>query len=241
VKKEGRALRKTAWLLVVLAGVCGAVTLLEDDFSDGTADGWTEYSTAPDSADYYVEDGWYNMEITPANAFAFAFSGDEEGVSSWHMSVPDYTLFCRAKAYENTQHVGFAVRWQEPYSDEKAYVLWLRYFSNMITIYRHDSPSSFQELASSPFTLDPGESYWVRLEVYGTLIRGKVWQGDLSEEPDSFLVSVYDDTYIEPGSIGLGCQGYDSMLKHAAFDHVIVTDSAYDLAPFTWGSIKGSF
>ncbi len=233
-------MKTTVWLFVVLTGACGAVTLFEDDFDDGNADGWTEYSTQPDSTSYYVDEGRYHMEISTASGFAFAFSGDKEGASFWHMSVPDYSLICRTTAIENTQHVGFAVRWQEPFSDQKAYVLWMRYFSDMVSIYRHDG-ANIETLGSSAYNLGFGENYWVRFEVYGTLIRGKVWQGDISDEPEDFLISVNDATYMEPGSIGMGCEGTGSELKHAAFDHVIVTDTAWDLAPFTWGGIKGSF
>ena len=233
-------MRTTVFLLVVLAGVCFAATLFEDDFDDGSADGWTEYTTHPGSASYYVEEGWYHMEITPANGLVFAFSGDE-GASSWHMSVPDYTVLCRTRAFSNTQHVGIAARWQEPYSNHNAYVLWLRYWPNLVSIYRHDGGANYEILASAPFTLGYDLDYCIRLDVYGDLIQGKVWQGDLSDEPEEFLVSVNDATYMEPGSIGMGCEGSGAELKHAAIDWVIVTDSAYDLALFTWGGVKGSF
>jgi len=211
-------MRTTVWLLVVLTGACGAVTLFEDDFDDGNADGWTEYSTQPDSTSYYVDEGRYHMEISTASGFAFAFSGDEEGASFWHMSVPDYSLICRTRAYPNTQHVGVAVRWQQPYSDEIAYVLWLRYLSSLVSIYRHDGVSNYAVLDTAPFAFEFNTDYCVRLEIYGGLIRAKIWQGDLPDEPEAFLVSANDGTYSEPGSIGIGCQGFESEFKHAAFD-----------------------
>jgi hypothetical protein len=83
--------------------------------------------------------------------------------------------------------------------------------------------------------------YWKRFEVFGGQLRGKVWQGDLSDEPVDFSVSASDASYAEPGSVGMGCHSFSGGLKHVAFDHVIVTDTGYSMEAMTWGGIKGSF
>lgn len=232
-------MRATVLLLAALAGTCRAEILFEDDFSDGNADGWTEYSNYPDSASYYVEDGWYHLKNTYAGGFSASYNGNVEGSSPHQMSVPDYSFICRAMAYPGAQHVGFAVRFQSPLSGQNGYVMWLRYMQNDVVIWRHIGGVT-QQLAWGGYELDYEDEYWVRVEVSGDLIRGKVWQGELSDEPAEFLVSGSDDTFSEPGSIGMVCHSYGTGLKHAALDHVIVT-GPFDLSAYTWGGIKGSF
>lgn len=239
-EKEGKAVRTAGWLLVVLVWTCGAATLFEDDFDDGNADGWTEYSNYPDSASYYVENGWYHLKNTNTGGFSSSYNGDVEGYSPHQMSDPDYAFVCRTVAFPGVDHLGFAVRFQSPLSGQNGYVMWLRYMQNDVVIWRHLGGVT-EQIAWGGYNLDYEEEYWIRFEVFGDLLRGKVWQGEMSDEPDEFLVSGSDGTFSEPGSIGMVCHSYGTGLKHAAFDLVIVTDSAYDLASFTWGGIKGSF
>jgi len=232
-------MKTTVWLFVVLTGACGAVTLFEDDFDDGNADGWTEYSTNPDSASYYVEGGWYHMELSTVGQVS-AYNGNVEGTSPHQMSVSNYSFVCKAVAISGIDHMGFTVRMQPPISEENGYVMWLRYTSNDVVLFLHTGGIT-QELDRGDLLLESGAEYWIRVEIFDDLIRGKVWQGDLADEPEAFLVSANDGSFTEPGSIGMLCHSYNIATKHGAFDNVMVTDTAYDLAPFTWGGIKGSF
>lgn len=227
-------------IVLILAGAAPAATLLEDDFEDGDAIGWTELTNWPDSASYYVQDGWYHMEITKPSGYVFALSGDDQGSSPWQMTVPDYSVVTRVKAWEGTSHLGVVVRMQHPVEELDAYVLWLRFNWDDIQIHR-EFGGAYEVLAEADYPLDFEVPYWMRFEVFGGQLRGKVWQGDLSDEPVDFNVSASDASYAEPGSVGMGCHSFSGGLKHVAFDHVIVTDTGYSMEAMTWGGIKGSF
>ena len=79
------------FLLFVLCAVSGAATLFEDYF-DGPAVGWTECSTNPDSAHYYVDSGWYHMQLNDIDPEIFALNGDDATTEPHIMSIPDYTI-----------------------------------------------------------------------------------------------------------------------------------------------------
>ena len=226
--------------LVFLTGISAADTLFEDDFEDGNADGWVEFSSVPDSAVYYVDQGWYHFLNYPADASTCALCGDVPDPDTPHMSIADYSFYCRAMSYTGTTHLGFAVRMQAPFLNQQAYVLWLRYSENDFVIWRQDGSVS-TSLGQVGFPLAYGETYWIRFEAVSDYFRAKVWQGDLADEPAEWQLSVSDATYSEPGSIGMVCHSYESTEKHAAFDHVLVTGVPYSFNPCTWAGIKNSF
>lgn len=240
---EGTEIRHAVWILAVVFATCGATSLFEDDFDDGNADGWFEFTTGiPDSTSYYVESGWYHMELSGVSGTVMSYNGDVEDSSPHTMSIPDYRLYCQVTAYPGAEHVGFGCRMLSPVESEQGYILWLRYdLPTDVVIWRHDEPSVWSELAQSDYSLAYGETYWICFRLDGGLLHAKVWQGELADEPAEWLLTAYDTTYYEPGSIGMGCHSFGTGMKHAAFDEVMVVDPTGALAPTTWGAIKSTF
>ena len=233
------------WLitLVFLLAATGGAEMFEDNFNDGNADGWYEFTTGiPDSTSYYVESGWYHMELFGMSGTVISYNGNVEDSLPHTMSVPDYHFYCKTTAYPGAEHVGFGCRMLSPVESEQGYILWLRYdLPSDVVIWRHDGPSSYWELAQTSYPLAYGETYWVCFRLLGGLIRAKVWQGELADEPSEWLLTAYDTTYYTPGSIGMGCHGYGTGLKHAAFNDVMVFGPTEALTPTTWGAIKSSW
>ncbi|MBN1434393.1 hypothetical protein JW921_06495 [Candidatus Fermentibacterales bacterium] len=234
-------IREVPLVLAMLVAIAGAAQLFEDSFDDGNADGWTEYSNYPDSTDYYVEAGWYHLLVSGCgNANVFSFNGDNEGTTPHQMSIPDYTVFCQVVGFSPTDHVGVVGRMFTPLADEKAYVLWMRYNAQSLELWRHDGPASFSAIATCALPLSYEQVYWVRFDLWGGLLRGKVWQGSFRDEPEEYLLSAYDTTYPDPGSVGFGAHSFDYATNYAAFDSVMVCDPL-SLDAGTWGAIKSSF
>lgn len=229
-------------LLLALCAVSGADLLFEDYFEGSSAVGWTEYSTNPDSANFFVDGGWYHMEIEYEDGGVYSLNGDD-GTSSPHvMSIPDYTIYCKSVAWSATWHVGFGARMGDPINIGQGYALWLRYSQQDVVLFRHDGPgSNYVILDTDPFTLTYGSEYWIRFSLTGGYLQGKVWQGSLGNEPSYYMLEAYDTTYDDPGSILLGCQSWGIAYSHAAFDSVIVNDPLSLLESETWGAIKASF
>lgn len=234
-----RGMFKLIVLLFALCAVSGAVTLFEDYF-DGTAEGWTEFSTDPDSANYYVESGWYHMELFGTDPQIFALNGDDATTEPHIMSIPDYSFYCKSKAWSPTWHVGFGARFTNPISNSNGYALWLRYADQDVVLMRHDEELKYTILAICPFTLVYEQEYWIRFALTGGVLQCKVWQGSIGDEPVAWLLEAYDATIGGPGSIGMGSACYGTLNNHAAFDSVIVNDPLA-LESDTWGAIKASF
>ncbi len=227
--------------MLALCAVSGANTLFQDYFDGSSAVGWTEYSNYPDSASYYVDSGWYHMEIHYDNGGVYSLNGDDQTTSPHVMSIPDYSIYCKSVAWDPTSHIGFGARFTEPLGIAQGYALWLRYSMQDVAIFRHDGPgSNYEILGVYPFTLTHGEEYWIRFKLEGGHLQGKVWQGSLGDEPVEYHLSILDYTYDDPGSILLGCQSWGLVQNHAAFDSVIVNDPL-SLEAGTWGSIKVLF
>ena len=211
-------------LSLALCAVSGADTLFEDYFNDSTAVGWTEYSIYPGSANYYVDNGWYHMEIEGDNAGIYALNGDDATTTPHVMSIPDYSIYSKSMAWDPTSHIGFGARMTDPINIAQGYALWLRYSSQNVVLFRHDGPGYYVILDTYSFTLTYGEEYWVRFDLWGGSLKGKVWQGSLSDEPSDYMLEAYDTTYGDPGSILIGCHSWRVVNNHAAFDCVIVND-----------------
>lgn len=233
---------KSIVVLAVLAAAGWSTTLFMDCFDDGNADGWTECCDEPDSALYYVENGWYHTQVdVQTSGGVYAQNGDDTTGTPHVMSCCDYTLYCKSKAWSPTSHMGFGVRTPEYPIDGDCYALWLRYSQNDVVIFRHDGPDlEYVELDSEPFPLSYGEEYWIRFEIAGDQLYGKVWQGSLGDEPSADLLEATDGMYTDAGSILVGCQMWGGGDRHAAFDSVMVlTPEAFDSQ--TWGWIKSAF
>gem|GEM_PF-578199 len=239
--RKGRGMFRYFILLLALCAVSGAGILFEDYFDTSSAVGWTEYSSFADSANYYIDSGWYHMEINYDNGGVYSLNGDDQTAPPHVMSIPDYSFYCKAMAWDATTHVGFGARMGDPINIGQGYALWLRYNSQDIVLFRHDGPgSNYVILDTEPFTLAYGDEYWIRFKLEGGHLQGKVWQGALGDEPSFFMLEAYDLTYSDPGSILIGCQSWGLVQNHAAFDSVIVEDPL-SLETETWGAIKVLF
>jgi len=227
-------------ILFTITAVCSAEVLFEDYFDDGNADGWFEFSENPDSAYYYVEDYWYHLEIHELDAHIGSVNGDISDTTPHHMSIPDYSIYCKLNAFPDTQYAGVGGRFQSPPTDELGYVIWLKYDSNSVQIWRADGPNNVTTLTSAYFTLEYEEEYWIRFDLWGGLLQGKVWQGSLGDEPGTYLLSAYDATYTEPGSVVVAAFSWGFTESHAAFDSVIVCNPL-SLEQSTWAGIKSMF
>ena len=234
-------MRYATAFICALAALASAVTLFEDCFDDGDANGWTECCDEPDSALYYVQDGWYHMDLdVQTSGGIYAQNGDDTTGTPHVMSCCDYTLYCKSKAWSPTPHVGFGVRTPEDPLYGECYALWLRYNMGDVVIFRHEAGGGYVILDLEPFSLSYGQEYWIRFDVEGDQLCGKVWQGSISDEPLENTLEVVDNTYTDPGSVLVGCQMYDPGSRHAAFDSVLVMGEL-GLQSDTWGAIKASF
>ncbi|MBN1433834.1 hypothetical protein JW921_03685 [Candidatus Fermentibacterales bacterium] len=207
--------------------------LFFDDFSDGVADGWFEL---PLGAVYTVENGWYCFDHTaPDEAVAGASNGDQGG----SMSVADYSM--RVTVIPRAGFVGLAVRftgilWQ-------GYMLAIDPETDMAAIIRFDGFTADPTILSGvPHSLEYGQQYWLRFEVSGQLLGGKIWQGSPEDEPSSWLLLAQDSSYQSPGAIGLGAMDIEegsTAVLDADFDEVEVTDDiSLSLTQSTWARVK---
>ena len=229
-------------LLLALCAVSGANPLFEDYFDGGSAVGWTEYSSYPDSDSFYVDAGWYHMETVGDNAGIYALNGDDVTTPPHVMSIPDYSIVSKSMAWNPTSHIGVGARMGDPINIAQGYALWLRYGMQDVVLFRHDGPGfNFVILGTYPFTLTYGEEYWIRFTLTGGHLQGKAWQGTIGDEPVCWLLEALDYTYGDPGSVLIGCQSWGIVSNHAAFDCVIVGGPLVSLQSGTWGAIKASF
>ena len=234
-------MKKVIVFLFAIAAVCLADTLFEDYFDDGNADGWSEWTNYPDSASYYVQDTWYHFEVYQEDGHIATLNGDVIDTPPHQMSIPDYSVFCKVCAYDETQHIGVLGRWQSPPTDQFGYILWLRILQNDIVLWRHDGVGNYVQLASHYYALDYNTNYWMRFDLIGGHLQGKVWEGTLADEPVEVLISELDYTYTDPGSMGVIAQSWYLNLVHAAVDSVLVFDPMGTLEQSTWGGIKAIF
>ena len=90
--------------------------------------------------------------------------------------------------------------------------------------------------------IPPGFHCWMRLEVSGTSLGGKVWTGTPGDEPDEWLLEAEDDTQTAPGSVALFVTGpYASgrVTWTCGFDDVSVTDEiSLPMTHGTWAALK---
>ncbi|HPF32106.1 MAG TPA: hypothetical protein PK907_03740 [Candidatus Sabulitectum sp.] len=211
-----------------------ADVLLEDDFSDGNADGWRE--TEYGQCNYEVKEGEYWINGMD-DSWGLSTTGDSSGT----MSVPDYSLVLRVEP-EYCGYAGPVVR----YAGVNNYFACLLIMpqSNMVYLADLNLSSGSHVLDYCSFTIDPEESYWMRLEVEGTQFRGRVWTGTPGDEPTEWMVSGTDNWVSDTGGIGIYCWSVspvDEPLKSLSvyFDDVQVTgDLAGAMEPVTWGGLK---
>ena len=226
---------KTAVLaLAVLASASFSTVLLSDDFDDGVADGWIEI---PTGAIYSVEAGRYCFYHSGSDTLV-AVSGTADQFGG--MSTPDYS--CRANFVRITGGLlGIVVR-GDPYQGT-GYGLLHWDFLSLLLLVRWEGYSGWTVLDYGSQSVTPGQEYWMRLEVAGNIIGGKIWTGSVGDEPPSWDLTAVDDSYPDPGYFalfGLDATGTDPL--DISFDDVEITDDVtVSLESTTWAGVKRAF
>ncbi len=227
----------TVVLLVLSTVLFSQEILFEDDFSDGTADGWIPLFG---EGTYFVNDSLrYDISYTGTNYVTPAvIRGDSASI---YMSLNDYSVLLEGIAHSPSAYIGIYLRGTLAHT---GYSMYGRYDFNDIVILRHDGPGShtFLDLISFPLVYD--EHYWLRFQCEGDTLRGKVWQGSAGDEPAAWLLTAFDAAYDDYGFMGFVTGRYSSSPgdSHAEFDNVVVTavePVAYEQS--TWGMIKSVF
>ena len=222
-------------LMAALFGFSSAGVLFSDDFEDGNADGWTEMSTGPT---YFVGSGWYHMVHSgPDHVTAGAYTGDAGG----SMSVADYSLLM--EIYPREGEGGPVVRYDP--ATGSGYWLVMNPEGDGVALVKTSTSTSPVILEMVSMSLEYLDNYWMRIEVTGSSIGGKVWQGGVGDEPEDWLITAEDSSLSDPGSIALYCHGGNeggTASLHIEFDDIEVTDDlSLPLEASTWGGLKAIF
>jgi len=180
-------------IVVAFVGTADAATLFSDDFNDGNANGWTT-----SGGSWSVSGGTYNQSGMSADAKAQAGSTTWTGMSVQARVRPN------GFGSNSSRAVGVAAR---AASMSSFYSLVLT--PNSVQIRRGTTT-----LASVALTVSTGTFYTLRLEAFGTTLRGFVNQ---SQVP---MVSTTDATIVR------GRAGFVSSYSSASFDDIVVTDVA---------------
>ena len=223
-------------ILIITVPVLQAQTILfEDDFSDGDADGWTEWDP----------DGTY--EVNTDLRYQLSYPGEEDvdpiaargDVGDIYMSTNNYSVRVKVIAHSPTSYVCVALRLTE---ELRGYVLYLRYGYEDICICRHDSIETPAFLGfADGCVLDFDEGYWVRFKCEDDLFLAKVWEGQSYEEPDEWLLIVSDATYADDGCMALAASNSGDGPCDVEFDNVQVIGYPAALEQSTWAGIKAAF
>ena len=228
----------------LLVGICvfllvplcwGQDILFEDDFDDGDADGWYEATDAvyEVNEDFRYEFSYYEE----GEPWGIAYRGDGGEV----MSRRDYSVVVEAIAHDSTTRINLDVR-LNPYG-WIGYSLGLNYSHGTYYVGRWDSFTDWTTLGWKTYEggLEMDTAYWMRFECHVDTLRGKVWEGGPSQEPDEWMIEAYDDTYYTYGCVGLEAYNTEGDYFNAEFDNIVVTDPWVGLEPETWAGIKASF
>lgn len=220
-------MRWSAILFIMAAVAAGDQVLFYDDFDDGNADGWTEEGTT----EFDVVGGMYWLHGGEACS-GITWNGDASGV----MSVPDYSIRVECVP-EVCTDLAVVARFQS--LDQSSYFLWFNVDWDVVYLmeYKTGQGSVIDQCGMEGIQ---GETYWLRLEVEGNDIRGKVWMGSAGDEPWDWIVSGTSTVATDPGSIGLFCIAWVKTVGLSCyFDEVEVTvPGAGALDPSTWAGIK---
>jgi len=221
-------LRLYLLLLIISSSVFSGI-LFSDDFNDGNADGWSETG----SASYQVITGQYCMYGNYGD-IGCSFSGDSCGM----MTVADYS-FRASVIPELCTFAGIFAR----FTVEGHSLLLIIYPDYDLCSLYEMGPISVTLLDHCNHSIQNNELYWLRLEVEGSEVKGKIWAGTPEDEPIYFQLSASNVNQLEAGSIGLYCEktGYDAALS-VYYDDAEVTDElSSGLDSRTWGIIKTLF
>ena len=207
--------------------------LIYDDFEDGISDGWLE---VPTGAAYEIEGGRYHFSHTaPDTAMAASLTGDLFGL----MTVPSYSIRTQVEI-ESGDITGITARF-DIFNNNGYAVTLLTEVGGMLVISRMDQ-GELQILSFTFTSIVPDQEYWVRFELNGPDIGAKIWTGSTSAEPETWLLTVVDATYPNPGSVGLLSIDENSggtAILSAWFDEFQVDDDlTLSLSLNTWAAIK---
>jgi hypothetical protein len=137
---------------------------------------------------------------------------------------------------------GLMVRFS--YTASHIYVLCMGVEIGGLALVRADQ-YSFVPLDEFPMNIVYGQPYWMRFEIEGDQLGGKIWTGTASEEPPEWMVTGSDGSVTAPGSIalfGMGLEADCLVPLDCRFDDVEVCDDlSLELRGETWASIKSSF
>jgi hypothetical protein len=220
-----------ASILLLSVPVAFAGVLFSDDFNDGDDDGWSHYG----GAGFDVSAGVYYIYSNGTGVRGISYSGDSGG----QMSMADYSMAARVY-FDAGNTAGIAARYSD--SGEWFYVLVLSRITDEVILGRGKSNGGLIPLDAVPMVISPDFHCWMRLEVSGTSLGGKVWTGSLEDEPEEWLVLADDSTQPGPGSVALfitGPYASGNVTWTCGFDDVEVSDElTLILDQGSWGAIK---
>lgn len=215
---------------LIFLNISFAEVYFEDDFSDGDDDGWIKSG----SAGFLVTNGEYNIFAGGLRGQGLTLNGDNSGV----MSQPDYSIRCILRI-ECGLEAGVVARYIG--SDDWYYQIVFKPSSEQVILERTKLLGPTMTLDEYFLPLALNEEYFVRFQVSGDLIQGKIWQGTTEDEPCEWHMQANDSVQSNPGSFGLFAGGYgkEKVPWASLFDNVIVTSPVeQNLAQQTWASIK---
>lgn len=178
-------------IIVAFVGTADAATLFSDDFNDGNANGWTT-----SGGSWSVSSGTYNQSGMSADAKA------QSGSTSWTGTSVQARVRPNGFGSNSSRAVGVVARAQSMSN----------FYSLVLT------PSAVQirrggtTLASTAMTISAGTFYVLRLETFGTSLRGFV--------NNTIAVTATD------GTLAGGRVGFVSTFASGSFDDIVVTDIA---------------
>jgi len=220
-------LRLSVFLLIFSSMVFSDI-LFSDDFNDGNAEDWTEIG----SASFQVISGQYHI-YGSSGCYGDSYNGDSGGI----MSVADYS-FRVSVIPELCSWAGVVAR----HEITEYFLLAIMPDYNLFVLYEMN-PSYPTLLDQCNFNIQNDELYWLRIEVEGGEIRGKIWTGTPEDEPFDFQLTGSHINQLNPGSIGLGCAKSETDAALSVYyDDVEVTDElSSGQNSRTWGIIKTLF
>jgi pectate lyase len=178
-------------ILVAFVGTADAATLFSDDFNDGDANGWQT-----SGGSWSVSSGTYNQSGMSADAKAQA------GSTSWTGTSVQARVRPNGFGSNSSRAVGVAAR----------AISMSSFYSLVLTPTAVQIRRGTTTLASTTMTISTGTFYTLRLETFGTTLRGFV-----NQLP---VVSASDAT------ITRGRAGFVSSYASGSFDDIVVTDIA---------------
>jgi len=224
-----------ASFMIFFSSMLHAEILLEDDFSDGNADGWSAWTSGYGAnAQYTVTDQEYVLSNSGSGWIpAASHNGDQGGI----MSTPDYSIVAQITPV-NCFRAGILARGYIP--SFTGYLLVIIPSQNTFGISKLTSAGP-EMITSVTMPLSFNETYWVRFELEGTAISGKIWQGSVDDEPSQWQLNCTNSLYSGPGRMGAFCCNFgndEKALLTVKYDNISVFGTGNSLDQITWASIK---